>query len=122
MIDQRTTGIEPPPTLDDILSHSDRIGRVDFNHRLVPEPAPEPEPELSSGSVPINTSSMVHSIRTVTSSPSASTGSDHTQVSGSVAVTASDPSVAPTEAMEMTGGELLIATLLTCGMPASYPS
>lgn len=45
MIDQRTTGIEPPPSLDDILSHSDRIGRVDFNHRLVPEPAPEPEPE-----------------------------------------------------------------------------
>ena len=45
MIDQRTPGIEPPPSLDDILSHSDRIGRVDFNHRLVPEPAPEPEPE-----------------------------------------------------------------------------
>ena len=43
MIDQRATGIEPPPSLDDILSHSDRIGRVDFNHRLVPEPAPEPE-------------------------------------------------------------------------------
>ena len=48
MIDQRTTGIEPPPSLDDILSHSDRIGRVDFNHRLVPEPAPEPLAALHS--------------------------------------------------------------------------
>lgn len=45
MIDQRTPGIDPPPSLDEILSHSERIGRVDFTHRLVPEPASEPEPE-----------------------------------------------------------------------------
>lgn len=45
MIDQRTPGIEPPPSLDEILSHPERIGRVDFTHRLVPEPAPEPTPE-----------------------------------------------------------------------------
>ena len=45
MIDQRTPGIDPPPSLDEILSHPERIGRVDFTHRLVPEPASEPEPE-----------------------------------------------------------------------------
>ncbi|CAM3789687.1 hypothetical protein NOMA109596_10810 [Nocardioides marinus] len=45
MIDQRTPGIDPPPSLDEILSHPERIGRVDFTHRLVPEPATEPEPE-----------------------------------------------------------------------------
>ena len=45
MIDQRT-GIEPPPSLEQILStQDDRIGRVDFSHRLVPEPAPAPEAE-----------------------------------------------------------------------------
>lgn len=43
MIDQRT-GIEPPPSLEQILAtQDDRIGRVDFSHRLVPEPAPEAE-------------------------------------------------------------------------------
>lgn len=36
MIDQKTP-IEPPPTLDAILTHQGRIGRVDFSHRLVPD-------------------------------------------------------------------------------------
>ena len=54
MIDQRTPGIEPPPSLDEILSHPERIGRVDFTHRLVPEPAPEPGEVLVLDPVQIN--------------------------------------------------------------------
>ena len=39
MIDQ-DLAIEPPPSLEAILSHRERIGRVDFTHRLVAEPPP----------------------------------------------------------------------------------
>ena len=39
MIDQ-DLAIEPPPSLEAILSHRERIGRVDFTHRLVADPPP----------------------------------------------------------------------------------
>ncbi|WP_300643863.1 hypothetical protein [Nocardioides sp.] len=39
MIDQ-DLAIEPPPSLEAILSHRERIGRVDFTHRLVAAPPP----------------------------------------------------------------------------------
>lgn len=39
MIDQ-DLAIEPPPSLQAILSHRERIGRVDFTHRLVADPPP----------------------------------------------------------------------------------
>lgn len=39
MIDQRTP-IEPPPSIEAILTHQGRIGQVDFSHRLAPEPEP----------------------------------------------------------------------------------
>lgn len=44
MIDQ-DLAIEPPPSLEAILSHRERIGRVDFTHRLVAEPPPPSEDE-----------------------------------------------------------------------------
>jgi len=39
VIDQ-DLAIEPPPSLEAILSHRERIGRVDFTHRLVAAPPP----------------------------------------------------------------------------------
>ena len=50
MIDQ-DLAIEPPPSLEAILSHRERIGRVDFTHRLVAAPPPPPEQggEMSEG-------------------------------------------------------------------------
>jgi hypothetical protein len=39
VIDQKTP-IEPPPSIEAILTHQGRIGRVDFSHRLAPEPEP----------------------------------------------------------------------------------
>jgi hypothetical protein len=44
VIDQDLT-IEPPPSLEAILSHRERIGRVDFTHRLVAAPPPPPPPD-----------------------------------------------------------------------------
>jgi hypothetical protein len=50
VIDQ-DLAIEPPPSLEAILSHRERIGRVDFTHRLVAAPPPPPEQggEMSEG-------------------------------------------------------------------------
>ena len=48
MIDQELT-IEPPPSLEAILSHGERIGRVDFTHRLVAAPPPPVEVEDERG-------------------------------------------------------------------------
>jgi hypothetical protein len=45
VIDQDLT-IEPPPSLEAILAHPERIGRVDFTHRLVAAPPPAPDPEV----------------------------------------------------------------------------
>lgn len=42
MIDQQTS-IEPPPSIEAILTHRERIGRVDFTHRLTPEVPVAPE-------------------------------------------------------------------------------
>ncbi|MGV3562046.1 MAG: hypothetical protein ACO1ON_02095 [Nocardioides sp.] len=42
MIDQ-DLAIEPPPSLEAILSHRERIGRVDFTHRLVAAAPPAPD-------------------------------------------------------------------------------
>lgn len=44
MIDQDLS-IEPPPSLEAILAHRERIGRVDFTHRLVVAPEPPPAAE-----------------------------------------------------------------------------
>lgn len=47
MIHQKLSTIEPPPSIDDILSSKaddDRLGRVDFTSRLAPEVEPDPEP------------------------------------------------------------------------------
>lgn len=43
MIDQQRP-IAPPPSIDEILGNQDRIGRVDFSHRLAPVAVQEPEP------------------------------------------------------------------------------
>lgn len=67
MIDQ-DLAIEPPPSLEAILSHRERIGRVDFTHRLVAD-APPPraddedghaaEPPAGPGTGPIATEPTV---------------------------------------------------------------
>lgn len=72
MIDQ-DLAIEPPPTLEAILSHRERIGRVDFTHRLVATPPAEQEAdaEAARDSGSDAETEHVHAVETPAAGPNA---------------------------------------------------